>query len=153
VSHTVDSCDKGYFCTTDQQGATWCCPDGMSLDACAAAYNVPTLAPDTAPPVTTPTNTAAPGTTAVVPLPQPSPTDGVVVDCRSGTCVTMTSTVTAVIATVTSAVPSFAPGGSASLPSAPPSATTSIVRVSAASAQGPWVAYMVLVVAAVASLV
>ncbi|KAI1377743.1 hypothetical protein F4677DRAFT_46475 [Hypoxylon crocopeplum] len=38
---TGDSCDKGYFCTADNKGATWCCPDNMTLEQCAAAYNLP----------------------------------------------------------------------------------------------------------------
>ncbi|KAI1142355.1 hypothetical protein F5Y05DRAFT_223423 [Hypoxylon sp. FL0543] len=38
---TGDSCDKGYFCTADERGATWCCPDNMTLKECAAAYSLP----------------------------------------------------------------------------------------------------------------
>jgi len=37
---TGNSCDEGYFCTSDASGNTWCCPDGMSLAACAAAYSL-----------------------------------------------------------------------------------------------------------------
>ncbi|KAE9372169.1 hypothetical protein N431DRAFT_558064 [Stipitochalara longipes BDJ] len=37
---TGNSCDLGYFCTSDASGGTWCCPDGMSLAACAAAYSL-----------------------------------------------------------------------------------------------------------------
>lgn len=35
-----NSCDAGYYCTADKQGETWCCPEGMDLAACAAAYSV-----------------------------------------------------------------------------------------------------------------
>ncbi|KAI0840971.1 hypothetical protein F5Y06DRAFT_294242 [Hypoxylon sp. FL0890] len=38
---TGDSCDSGYFCTADERGATWCCPDNMTLKECAAAYSLP----------------------------------------------------------------------------------------------------------------
>ncbi|KAI1409622.1 hypothetical protein F5Y13DRAFT_169687 [Hypoxylon sp. FL1857] len=38
---TGDSCDDGYFCTADERGATWCCPDNMTLKECAAAYSLP----------------------------------------------------------------------------------------------------------------
>ncbi|KAI1806199.1 hypothetical protein F4811DRAFT_171194 [Daldinia bambusicola] len=38
---TGESCDKGYFCTADEKGATWCCPDNMTLEQCADAYNLP----------------------------------------------------------------------------------------------------------------
>ncbi|CZR53978.1 uncharacterized protein PAC_03861 [Phialocephala subalpina] len=35
-----NSCDDGYYCTSDASGGTWCCPDGMDLAACAAAYSL-----------------------------------------------------------------------------------------------------------------
>ncbi|KAK3687328.1 hypothetical protein B0T22DRAFT_478662 [Podospora appendiculata] len=35
-----NSCDAGYYCAADSVKGTWCCPDGMSLTACAAAYSV-----------------------------------------------------------------------------------------------------------------
>ncbi|KAI1103107.1 hypothetical protein F4804DRAFT_244116 [Jackrogersella minutella] len=38
---TGDSCDEGYFCSADDKGATWCCPDSMTLKQCAAAYSLP----------------------------------------------------------------------------------------------------------------
>ncbi|KAI2464536.1 hypothetical protein F4781DRAFT_68448 [Annulohypoxylon bovei var. microspora] len=38
---TGDSCDKGYFCSADDKGNTWCCPDSMTLKQCAAAYSLP----------------------------------------------------------------------------------------------------------------
>ncbi|KAH9891362.1 hypothetical protein F4778DRAFT_784955 [Xylariomycetidae sp. FL2044] len=38
---TGDSCDDGYFCSSDEAGATWCCPDSMTLQECAKAYNLP----------------------------------------------------------------------------------------------------------------
>ncbi|KAI0899749.1 hypothetical protein F4806DRAFT_492744 [Annulohypoxylon nitens] len=38
---TGDSCDKGYFCSADHKGNTWCCPDSMTLKQCAAAYSLP----------------------------------------------------------------------------------------------------------------
>ncbi|OTB08158.1 hypothetical protein M426DRAFT_19303 [Hypoxylon sp. CI-4A] len=38
---TGDSCDKGYYCTADERGSTWCCPDNMTLEECAAAYSLP----------------------------------------------------------------------------------------------------------------
>ncbi|KAH8786658.1 hypothetical protein BGZ57DRAFT_950725 [Hyaloscypha finlandica] len=46
---TGNSCDAGFFCTSDAEGGTWCCPDGMSLAACAAAYSLTgTLVSETA---------------------------------------------------------------------------------------------------------
>jgi len=35
-----NSCNEGYFCTSDSTGDTWCCPDGLSLSACAASYTL-----------------------------------------------------------------------------------------------------------------
>ncbi|KAL2141286.1 hypothetical protein VTI28DRAFT_2621 [Corynascus sepedonium] len=34
------SCEQGYYCTADKKGETWCCPDGMDVEACAAAYDL-----------------------------------------------------------------------------------------------------------------
>ncbi|KAM7199874.1 hypothetical protein V8F20_005523 [Naviculisporaceae sp. PSN 640] len=36
-----NSCDAGYYCTADSDNETWCCPEGMDLAACAAAYDIP----------------------------------------------------------------------------------------------------------------
>lgn len=49
-------CNAGDYCTHDSAGLTYCCPDGMSLEACAAAYSL-TGALETALP--TPTATAS----------------------------------------------------------------------------------------------
>ncbi|KAK0665789.1 hypothetical protein QBC41DRAFT_232025, partial [Cercophora samala] len=35
-----NSCDAGYYCTADKAGETWCCPNAMDLEACAAAFEV-----------------------------------------------------------------------------------------------------------------
>ncbi|CEJ84853.1 hypothetical protein VHEMI03596 [[Torrubiella] hemipterigena] len=35
-----NSCDEGYYCTHDTALKTWCCPNGMDLAACAAAYTI-----------------------------------------------------------------------------------------------------------------
>lgn len=35
-----NSCDAGYYCTADADEETWCCPNGMDLAACAAAYSI-----------------------------------------------------------------------------------------------------------------
>ncbi|KAH6717858.1 hypothetical protein BKA61DRAFT_422408, partial [Leptodontidium sp. MPI-SDFR-AT-0119] len=37
---TGNSCADGYFCTKDTSGDTWCCPNGMDLVSCAAAYSL-----------------------------------------------------------------------------------------------------------------
>ena len=34
------TCDAGFYCTTDKAGETWCCPNGMDVQACAAAYSI-----------------------------------------------------------------------------------------------------------------
>ncbi|KAJ1333726.1 hypothetical protein MN608_03722 [Microdochium nivale] len=36
-----DACDAGFFCSADAKGATWCCPDSMTLEQCAKAYGLP----------------------------------------------------------------------------------------------------------------
>ncbi|KAK0643236.1 hypothetical protein B0T16DRAFT_415550 [Cercophora newfieldiana] len=35
-----DSCDAGFYCTSDKEGETWCCPNALDVKACAAAYSV-----------------------------------------------------------------------------------------------------------------
>jgi hypothetical protein len=36
-----NACDDGYYCTSDKEGETWCCPNALDVVACAAAYSVP----------------------------------------------------------------------------------------------------------------
>ncbi|KAI0888983.1 uncharacterized protein GGS22DRAFT_65616 [Annulohypoxylon maeteangense] len=55
---TGDSCDQGYFCSADDKGNTWCCPDSMTLKQCAAAYSLPGSLI-----VPTPTSTSTPSST------------------------------------------------------------------------------------------
>ncbi|KAH7030810.1 uncharacterized protein B0I36DRAFT_114329 [Microdochium trichocladiopsis] len=89
-----DACDAGFFCSADAKGATWCCPDSMTLEQCAQAYGLPgvltsdsvptsTPAPAPAPPPTsndiglptTTTNTAANTAAPVLPPPASTPSD------------------------------------------------------------------------------
>ncbi|KAI1658034.1 hypothetical protein F4813DRAFT_358838 [Daldinia decipiens] len=65
---TGESCDKGFFCTADDKGATWCCPDNMTLEQCADAYNLPgslvtQTSPSTTKPKSSPTSTTLASTT------------------------------------------------------------------------------------------
>ncbi|KAG4411485.1 hypothetical protein IFR04_015390 [Cadophora malorum] len=66
---TGNSCSDGYFCTSDTSGDTWCCPNGMDLVSCAAAYSLTdslvsqvTTAAPTAIPSYTPTSVSAEAT-------------------------------------------------------------------------------------------
>ncbi|KAJ8127483.1 hypothetical protein O1611_g6153 [Lasiodiplodia mahajangana] len=58
-----DSCDNGYFCTSDEKKETWCCPDGLSLKECAQKYNIPGPLTSQAPPTPTTTSTSKLSTT------------------------------------------------------------------------------------------
>lgn len=40
LTQTLDSCEAGYFCTSDGAGQTYCCPDGLDLASCAASYSL-----------------------------------------------------------------------------------------------------------------
>jgi len=70
---TGDACDLGYYCTADTLGATWCCPDGMDLAACAAVYSltdalvsqVATSAPASSTPSSSPESTSVLTTSSV----------------------------------------------------------------------------------------
>jgi len=37
---TGNSCSTGYYCTTDGESNTYCCPDGMDVASCAVAYSL-----------------------------------------------------------------------------------------------------------------
>jgi hypothetical protein len=82
---TGNSCDSGYFCTSDGAGATYCCPDGMDLASCAASYSLtvsliretgtPSAYPSTGAPATsTPIHVSAPPSVPPVNYPTVSPT-------------------------------------------------------------------------------
>ncbi|KAK4160760.1 hypothetical protein QBC43DRAFT_219162 [Cladorrhinum sp. PSN259] len=61
-----NSCDAGYYCTSDKSSETWCCPDAMNLEECAKAYSIAgglvaqTAAPES---TTSSSSSAAPTTT------------------------------------------------------------------------------------------
>ncbi|KAF1358387.1 hypothetical protein EJ07DRAFT_87927, partial [Lizonia empirigonia] len=35
-----NSCEAGYYCTSDSTGDTYCCPDGVDTANCAAQYSI-----------------------------------------------------------------------------------------------------------------
>lgn len=75
---TGNSCDAGFFCTSDAEGGSWCCPDGMSLAACAAAYSLTgALVSETSSyPVSTPSSYPASVTASVSGYPTTTTTEG-----------------------------------------------------------------------------
>jgi hypothetical protein len=73
-SQSGDSCEADYYCTTDKQNETWCCPEGMDLETCAKAYDVEGgLVSQTPPPVTS-TSTSSSSTTTETPTTTSVPT-------------------------------------------------------------------------------
>jgi len=58
------SCSAGYFCSSDNVGNTYCCPEGMSLSDCGAAYSLTVALVSETGTVAAPTGTAAASTTA-----------------------------------------------------------------------------------------
>ncbi|KAI0453115.1 hypothetical protein F5B21DRAFT_311291 [Xylaria acuta] len=56
---TGDACDNGYFCSADEEGETWCCPEGLSLKECAQKYNIPGPLTSQAPHTSTTSTTKA----------------------------------------------------------------------------------------------
>ncbi|KAI1083443.1 hypothetical protein F5B20DRAFT_406131 [Whalleya microplaca] len=134
---TGDSCDEGYFCSSDDKGATWCCPDSMSLKECAAAYNLPgSLVSETAPgPTSTSTSNAKP-TSAT--------TTSLRADAQS-------TTTNAAPAATSSAERSSETAGTSSTDSSA-TATSSFVTVSGGSNHGPIGGLVLLAVVACAAL-
>ncbi|KAH6634546.1 hypothetical protein B0J18DRAFT_406182 [Chaetomium sp. MPI-SDFR-AT-0129] len=53
-----NTCEAGYYCAADVGKETWCCPDGMDLAACAAAYSVTSGLVSQTPPPATSTSTS-----------------------------------------------------------------------------------------------
>ncbi|KAG6009585.1 hypothetical protein E4U21_001952 [Claviceps maximensis] len=58
TDNSGNSCDAGFYCTHDDKKQTWCCPNGMDLNACAAAFSVAGLVPATAQPAPSTSSTS-----------------------------------------------------------------------------------------------
>lgn len=64
-----NSCEAGYYCTHDKENETFCCPEGMDTEACAAAYTVSgglVIASETS----TSTSTSTSSSTSSTPIPE-----------------------------------------------------------------------------------
>ncbi|KAE8449271.1 hypothetical protein EG329_008438 [Mollisiaceae sp. DMI_Dod_QoI] len=94
-----NSCDEGYYCTSDASGGTWCCPDGMDLAACAAAYSLTgSLVSETAAstPSSPPSSTPASVSVSVTSTSTPTPTPTLTPTTTSSAVVEISTTSTAV---------------------------------------------------------
>ncbi|KAI0387865.1 hypothetical protein F5Y04DRAFT_13325 [Hypomontagnella monticulosa] len=94
---TGDSCDDGYFCTADDKGTTWCCPDSMTLEQCAAAYSLPgSLVSETAPAPSTskpgPSTSASATTTTFAKVTESSSTKEAIIPQSTSSTSSPTST-------------------------------------------------------------
>jgi hypothetical protein len=69
-----NSCEAGYYCTADTDGETWCCPEGMELSACAAAYSITGGLVSQTPPPATSTSTTSTSTSTSTSTPEEEPT-------------------------------------------------------------------------------
>jgi len=143
-----NSCEQGYYCTADTKGETWCCPEGMDLAACAAAYSVVGgLVSQTPPPVTsTSTSTSSSSTSTTTPKPPKT------------TSTSTTSSTSHTVARNTTSSPVDSPTSAVFLPSAssvqsnatsvstvqPAQPTESKVEEGAASLVGPATALVLL---------
>lgn len=142
-----NSCEEGYYCTADTKGETWCCPDGMELAACAAAYSViGGLVSQTPPPVTststtststsTSTSTTKPPTTTTTTTSSSSSTVA-----RNTTSVAVDSPTSAVLLPSASSIQSNSTSVSTVKPAQP---TESKVEEGAANIVGPATALVLL---------
>ncbi|EAA28979.1 hypothetical protein GE21DRAFT_6595 [Neurospora crassa] len=99
-----NSCDAGYYCAADAQNETWCCPDGMSLEQCAAAYKVDgSLVSQTAEATSTSTSSSTSSTSSVASSTSTSSTV-VSTTSTSSVVVSTTSTSSVVVPLTTSSV-------------------------------------------------
>ncbi|KAH8172922.1 hypothetical protein LIA77_07177 [Sarocladium implicatum] len=88
-----NSCEAGYYCTHDKENETFCCPEGMDTEACAAAYTVTgglEIAVETSTEAPAATSTPEPETTSETPTPTPVLTTTVVEDKTTSICTTST---------------------------------------------------------------
>ncbi|KAI2624200.1 hypothetical protein GGR54DRAFT_565448 [Hypoxylon sp. NC1633] len=129
---TGDSCDAGYFCTADDKGASWCCPDSMTLEQCAVAYNLPgslisEAAPSTSSSSSSTKSSSSTHTTATTNTNASSTKEGITPNIASSTSVpdaygvqtsvpVVTATSTAI---VTPATPAPTPAASSASPTPP----------------------------------
>ncbi|KAK6957743.1 hypothetical protein Daesc_000531 [Daldinia eschscholtzii] len=165
---TGESCDKGYFCTADDKGATWCCPDNMTLEQCADAYNLPgSLVPQTSTSTTKPKSLQTSTTHASTTTKGASTTAKAAASTSSTTTSTTTSTTSTatptsttssqVNETSTSVTPaSSAPAGPETTPApatpSPSAPVNGIVTAGSHSSYGSINGIMLLAVAAFAAL-
>ncbi|KAI1461329.1 hypothetical protein F4805DRAFT_278896 [Annulohypoxylon moriforme] len=134
---TGDSCDQGYFCSADDKGNTWCCPDSMTLKQCAAAYSLPGSLI-----VPTPTSTSKP----------PSSTNASAT--KSATSLKIVESATATEPANTSAIGTAVPADTTSSSSSPTPTPPSngIVAAGSNSIHVPVSGAMLLAVAGLAAL-
>ncbi|KAI0857650.1 hypothetical protein F4860DRAFT_489037 [Xylaria cubensis] len=99
---TGDACDNGYFCSADDAGKTWCCPDGLSLKECAQKYNIPGPLTSQAPQVSSTSTTITTTTTTTKPTKTKSADSSDAPKTSSASSTTTTSTKKPVTTSTTS---------------------------------------------------
>ncbi|ORY65328.1 uncharacterized protein BCR38DRAFT_340913 [Pseudomassariella vexata] len=130
---TGDSCDEGYFCSSDSAGATWCCPDGLSLEECAKQYSV-TGGLSSELPASTPVGVSMPTTSSVETASTASTSATPAV---TGTDAEATADRTTYISEIVkTVVPTAASAGSNTTGVSPTFASTSTLPVQAAASKG-----------------
>ncbi|KAL2209007.1 hypothetical protein CC79DRAFT_1320550 [Sarocladium strictum] len=113
-----NSCEAGYYCTHDKENETFCCPEGMDTEACAAAYTVSgglVIATETSTSSST-SSTPIPETTISTPEPEtteePTPTPvytTLTKDKTTSICTTSTPVYTAHNSTIIYHTPTVKP--------------------------------------------
>lgn len=128
-----DSCQAGYYCTSDTKGETWCCPDAMDLAACAASYNVDGGLVSQTPPAVTTTSTTSSTSTSQPPTTTSSSSSSTTISSSSSSSslIVVERNTTSIAITTAAPTKSFAPSASYV-----PSNSTSISLVSPALPTG-----------------
>jgi len=146
-----NSCDDGYYCTSDSASGTFCCPDGMDLVTCAAQYSVTGgLVSETAKPTSSSSSSSSTSSSAVI----TTSSSSTYAAMNSTTTATYTDTATTCTSTIggSATYPASNSTTTTKKPSTVPSSTPSTVSISGASTYGAAGALSLLAAAAIAAL-
>ncbi|KAK0704221.1 hypothetical protein B0T21DRAFT_299277, partial [Apiosordaria backusii] len=123
-----NSCDAGYYCTADKAGETWCCPNAMNLEACAAAFEVTGGLVSQTPPPATSTSTTSSEIISTAPPTTTSASSSIVFGGKNSTSAAITTTSSG-LATASASVTGGASNTTISLGTTPSPSAPTVSRI------------------------